>query len=362
MEQANMSRCDFDRNSDNVGWLYCPSIEAAILFTSLFAVTSLAHMFQWFTFRKRFSWVIVMAALWETGGFAFRIESAKRIEGLWHFIPQQLLIILAPVWLNAFVFMVMGRMIYFFIPEKKIFGITAQRITLVFVLLDVFSMLVQASSSSLMSSDDPKMVKIGINVYMGGIGLQELFIITFFLLAGRFQYLMNQMERYQPNLLPWRRLLYSLYAGLILITIRIIYRLVEYSSGVENGLATSEVAFYCLEAVPMIFGFVLFNVVHPGMVLVGPESEFPKKDKKKMKEEKKQRKQDKKDSKKAAAAAAANRPKRSWRKRSHGVGDVESGSDLETEGLRMQDGLRDSHQGSASTSSPYHPDSHYQRL
>ncbi|OJD25802.1 hypothetical protein ACJ73_02819 [Blastomyces percursus] len=281
-----MGRCDFDPNAEDIGWSYCPSIEAAILFTSLFAATSLAHIIQWFTFRKRFTWVIVMAALWETGGFAFRIESAKRIVGLWHVIPQQLLIVLAPVWLNAFVFMVMGRMIYFFIPEKKIFGITAQRITLVFVMLDVFSMLVQASSSSLMSSEDPKMAKIGINIYMAGIGLQELFIITFFVLAGRFQYLMNEMERYQPHHLRWRRLLYCLYAGLILITIRIIYRLVEYSNGVENGLATSEVAFYCLEAVPMFFGFVLFNVVHPGMVLVGPESEFPKKDKKKMGEKK----------------------------------------------------------------------------
>ncbi|PGG96137.1 hypothetical protein GX51_07974 [Blastomyces parvus] len=353
-----MGRCDFNRESDKIGWFYCPSIEAAILFVSLFAATTVAHIIQWYTFRKRVSWVIVMAALWETAGFAFRIVSARKIEGLWHFIPQQLFIILAPVWLNAFVFMVMGRMIYFFIPEKKIFGISAQRLTLIFVLLDVFSMLVQASSSSLMSSDDPKMVKIGINVYMGGIGLQELFIVLFLVLAGRFQYLMTQMERYQPFDLPWRRLLYSLYAGLILITIRIIYRLVEYSSGVETGLATSETAFYCLEAVPMFFGFVLFNVVHPGIVLVGPESEFPKKDKKKLKEEKKQKKQDKKDAKK-------DRPKRSWRRRGQPAGDVESGSDLETEGLRMQDSLRHSHRGDASGSPvppEYHPDGHYQRL
>ncbi|OAX81619.1 hypothetical protein ACJ72_04041 [Emergomyces africanus] len=342
-----MDRCDFARNSEDVGWLYCPSIEAAILFTSLFAATTLAHMFQWFTFRKKFCWVIVMAGLWETAGFAFRIISAKQIRGLWHFIPQQLFIILAPVWLNAFVFMVMGRMIYFYIPEKKVFGISAQRITVTFVLLDVFSMLVQSSSASLMSSDDPKLAKMGVNVYMGGIGLQELFIILFFFLAGRFQYLMTKLEVYQPQHLPWRRLLYCLYAALVLITIRIIYRLIEYSSGLENGLATNETAFYCLEAVPMIFAIAVFNVVHPGIALVGPESEFPKK-------EKKDKKKDKKKGK--------DRPKRSWRHRGNRVNDVESGSDMETEALRMQDGLNSGLHRPDSISPPTPLEFHHERF
>lgn len=177
---------------------------------------------------------------------------------------------------------------------------------------------------------------------MGGIGLQELFIIMFFVLAGRFQYLMNKLEVYQPQHFPWRRLLYCLYAALVLITIRIIYRLVEYSSGLETGLATSEAAFYCLEAVPMFFGLAVFNVAHPGIALVGPESEFPKKQKKDKKKDKKK---------------GNDRPKRSWRHRGQRVNDVESGSDVETEGLRMQDGLNNTHH-EASISSPVPPEFH----
>ncbi|ODH23742.1 hypothetical protein ACO22_05361 [Paracoccidioides brasiliensis] len=328
--------CRLYLDNDDTGWGYCPSIPAAILFTVLFGLTSLVHMFQWYTFRKKFCWVIVMAALWETAGFTFRIISAHKIIGLWHFIPQQLFVVLAPVWLNAFVFMVMGRMIYFFIPEKKIYGVSAKRITVVFVALDVFSMIVQASSSSLMTSDDGDLVKIGINVCkhddvffclrntaqssiagpsrrtnMGGIGLQELFIILFFIMAGRFQYLMTQLEIHQPQHLPWRRHLYSLYAALVLITIRIIFRLVEYSSGTESGLAISEAAFYCLEAVPMFTGLVLFNVLHPGHVLVGPESEFPKKVKKSKKD----------------GEAGRDGQRQSWRRLGLRGEDIESGDD-----------------------------------
>jgi hypothetical protein len=41
-----------------------------------------------------------------------------------------------------------------------------------------------------------------------------------------------------------------------------------------------EAPFYCLEALPMFVALTLWNVVHPGKVLVGPDSEFPKKAKK----------------------------------------------------------------------------------
>ncbi|EEH39817.1 RTA1 domain-containing protein [Paracoccidioides lutzii Pb01] len=343
--------CRLYLDNDDTGWGYCPSIPAAILFAVLFGLTSLVHMFQWHTFRKKFCWVIVMAALWETAGFTFRIISAHKIIGLWHFIPQQLFVVLAPVWLNAFVFMVMGRMIYFFIPEKKIYGVSAKRITVIFVALDVFSMIVQASSSSFMTSDDRDLVKIGINVCkhydvfsvseihpiltllappsvrvhanavlntdMGGIGLQELFIILFFVMAGRFQYLMTQLEIHQPQHLPWRRHLYSLYAALVLITIRIIFRLVEYSSGTESGLAISEAAFYCLEAVPMFTGLVLFNVLHPGHILVGPESEFPKKAKKSKKDRE----------------AGMDGQRQSWKRLGLRGKDIESGDDSRSGGV-----------------------------
>lgn len=105
-----------------------------------------------------------MAGLWETSGFAVRSYSARQFRGLGHFIPQQLLIVLAPIWTNAFVYMVAGRMIHFLIPERKIFGIGARKLTIIFVVLDIFAFLIQGSSSSLMSSDNSDSVKIGIKI------------------------------------------------------------------------------------------------------------------------------------------------------------------------------------------------------
>jgi L-2-hydroxyglutarate oxidase LhgO len=53
-----------------------------------------------------------------------------------------------------------------------------------------------------------------------------------------------------------------------------------------------EAPFYCLEALPMFVALLLWNVCHPGRVLVGPDSEFPKKEKKKSKKSKREKADD----------------------------------------------------------------------
>ena len=44
---------------------------------------------------------------------------------------------LAPLWINAYVYMVLGRMVYNFTTSAKILGVKAWRFGLYFVLLDI---------------------------------------------------------------------------------------------------------------------------------------------------------------------------------------------------------------------------------
>lgn len=141
----------------------------------------------------------------------------------------------------------------------------------------------------------PKQIQLGLHIYMGGIGFQEFWILVFTGLAIRlFAELKATSTR--PG---WKKMLRILFATLALITvsisqrlaltsgysqivfqIRVIYRLVEFSEGVNSTLTDHEAFFYCLEAVPMLSALSLFNIWHPGAILVGPDSEFPKKEKK----------------------------------------------------------------------------------
>lgn len=59
----------------------------------------------------------------------------------------------------------------------------------------------------------------------------------------------------------------------------------------------NEAYVYCLDATPMFLALLMLGVMHPGRVLVGPESEFPqlsRKEKKMLKQEKNSLKREKK--------------------------------------------------------------------
>lgn len=86
--------------------------------------------------------------------------------------------------------------------------------------------------------------------------------------------------------------------------------MIEFSGGIEtsNNILLSEAYVLGLDGLPMLLALSLINLVHPGMVLKGPESEFPrlsrkerraqlqqeKEQRQQKKEEKRQRKAEKK--------------------------------------------------------------------
>ncbi|KAJ7229305.1 RTA1 like protein-domain-containing protein [Mycena haematopus] len=277
-------KCLDPRSDSNYNFLYCPSFPAAVLFSALFGLTTVLHVIQAIHYRKRFCWVIVMAGIWETAGLVLRVFSVLNTTSPAFGIPSQLLILLSPLWINAFLYVLMSRLVYFFVPEKHVAGISAQRLSLCFVLLDITAFLMQAGGGTMISSDTPQTALLGIHIYMGGIGLQQFFVLGFTALVVRFHY---KMKRLDGSTSPeWKRPLYIMYASLALITVRIVFRLIEFSSGVYSPITMHEAPFYSLEALPMFVALVLWNIFHPGTVLVGPESEFPKKQKKQKKSKK----------------------------------------------------------------------------
>jgi hypothetical protein len=243
-----------------------------------------------------------MGAAWEFASFSIRVAGTKNQQSVALAFTSQILVLLAPMWVNAFDYMVMGRMIYFFIPEQKIWSIKGIKIAKIFVWLDILSFVTQvvgkypfqqifkhftdvgnlggvmispgASASSIMT---------GIHVYMGGIGLQQLCILIFVAICTKFLLTLRSLERSNQILdsrpQNWRTLLYVLFASLALITTRIIFRMVEFAGGldpIKNPVPYHEAYFMALDALPMLIAIVLMNVVHPSRILKGEGSEFPK--------------------------------------------------------------------------------------
>lgn len=124
---------------------------------------------------------------------------------------------------NAFAYMLLGRMIHFYLPDKKLCGIRAPSIAKYFVCLDILSFIVQGIGASMISPGaDQKTIMNGIHIYMGGIGLQELFLLVFLSLVVIFHRRMGALEHGGEALVKegWKRLTWALYVVLTLITVR----------------------------------------------------------------------------------------------------------------------------------------------
>ncbi|KAI0836543.1 RTA1 like protein-domain-containing protein [Hypoxylon sp. FL0890] len=240
----------------NALWDYYPSFSAALAFTVIFGLLTIAHLYEAIAYRK------VIEVLW--AGFRSVLKlRARDFAGNGH--------------------IVLARMIYFFAPSRKVFDIPAPALAAAFVTFDFVAFMVQLAGGSMAGPTAPAEEQLrAIHVYMGGIGLQQLFIVVFVAFAVKFQLEMHSVDASKEPCVnwwsAWRLLVYTLYASLTCITVRIIFRLVEFSSGstgVSNPLVTNETYFYILEAMPMLLAILAFNIIHPGSVLVGPEAEMP---------------------------------------------------------------------------------------
>jgi hypothetical protein len=289
-------------------WLYCPSYAGAITFSALFGLTTLAHLVQAFYHRKPFTWVLIMGAAWEVIGYVTRTLSVRDQLNETFSTLQLVFIVLAPLWINAFVYMTFGRMVHCFLPEgeDRVFRIRARRIAMMFVLADVGAFIVQLSGAMMINSEMPVNVqKIGLKVYMAGVGVQLFFIFVFIGLAVKFQLMVREQISYSSTYhkgrfasvrTPALRLLITLYVVLGLIIFRNLYRLVEFSAGYESSITTHEWYTWVFDSVPMLLCLLAFNFFHPGRYLVGDRADFSQ-ERRQRKAYKKARKQAKKDAK-----------------------------------------------------------------
>jgi hypothetical protein len=81
----------------NAFWQYSPNFAAAIIFSVLFGVLTFAHLAQAMVYRNGFCWVVVMAALWETGAYVFRALGAKNQQSSGIATVAQILVLVAPI-------------------------------------------------------------------------------------------------------------------------------------------------------------------------------------------------------------------------------------------------------------------------
>ncbi|KAH6640390.1 RTA1 like protein-domain-containing protein [Chaetomium tenue] len=270
----------------NANYGFYPSWEWNLVFTIGFFLASLLHIAQMLASRKWFCWVLVMGALWEYACFMLRTLGAFDQQNGGLVVVGTLLFLLAPLWINAFVYMVVARLINFLLPSnsQKIFGLSPRWLAKAFVVADVLSFFIQAAGGGMLAGQDGgDTIQTGQRIYMAGIGVQLAFVVIFAVITVLFTIRLERLMGaglLEPshNVTVTRHLVWSMLAVIGLIVVRIVFRFVEFSGGVSssNPILANEAYQLGLDALPMLIALLLINAVHPSKVLKGPESSFPR--------------------------------------------------------------------------------------
>lgn len=215
---------------------------------------------------------------------------------------QSALILIAPAFLAASIYMTLGRII-FMLDGEKCSLIRLKWLTKIFVAGDVLSFLMQASGKFLKQAfacwnprglrETDKSIGAGImvqnttnpstgeHIIIGGLFVQIIFFGFFMISAVVFQSRIMKSPTGRSNELEglWRRHLTVLYITSILILVRSIVRVVEYIQGYDGFLMKEEVFIYVFDGLLMLVAMLVLQYIHPSEIncLIGRGDRYSEK-------------------------------------------------------------------------------------
>jgi hypothetical protein len=218
--------------------------------------------------RLEESWVTDHGYPAETIGYAGRAISADQPFNDWTlgpFIVQSLLLLIAPAFLAASVYMQLGRIVQLLEADGRLF-IRRTWLTKIFVCRDVLSFLVQGSGGGLMAGKSLDSVHTGVNLVISGLFIQVVFFGIFLLATITFQLRLRAQPTPRSQSLPWKKHIYALYSVSALIFLRCLVRVVEYLEGYGGWIMSHEVMLYVFDGALMFLCMLIWNWIHPSEV------------------------------------------------------------------------------------------------
>ena len=227
---------------------------------------------------KHKSWRTTLLLPWSAllmiSGFAVRLAGAYNTDNLAYLIASTVLIMSGPPVYALINYFILSRMLYY-IPYLA--PIHPGRVATTFVGLDgVCEILIGQGAWRMVNSDSTDAQRqLGSNLVTASLCLQAALFGAFGLLAVQFHRGANKAGVLKKDL---KVVLYVMYVSATIVTIRCIYRLVEYIEGWESSIYQNEIYFWIFEALIMFINTALLNVWHPGKRLPPSNSTFLSRD------------------------------------------------------------------------------------
>lgn len=203
-------------------------------------------------------------------GFTMRLLGAYHTENLGYLIASTVLVMSGPPVYALINYFVLSRILYY-IPYLS--PLHPGRVASTFVGLDAVCEILIGNGAWRManSSMTEKQRKVGSHMVTASLSLQAALFGAFGLMAASFHWRARKEGVLTANL---KTVLYVMYVSAAIVTIRCIYRLVEYIMGWDSAIYKNEVFFWVFEASIMLVNTALLNLFHPGKRLPSSNSVF----------------------------------------------------------------------------------------
>ncbi|EPX75364.1 uncharacterized protein SOCG_04606 [Schizosaccharomyces octosporus yFS286] len=236
---------------------YIPNIVLAGLAIALFFIPFLLQIGVLIKWRKSIVWVPLVGTFGEIAGWICRVRAHSHVQGYSAYIGQSISLLLAPIFYSAVLYVLLYRWALIYGPQ---YSLLPPRLYVgLFVTVDVIAFLVQCAGGGLTSVNSLR--NLGFNIALAGVIFQLAFTILYILLLILF--LIGVLKhkpmrrtgassagspRTRTNDLVFLCLILSTVAVLV----RIVYRTIEFASGRQSKVATTELWFALFDFVPMI--------------------------------------------------------------------------------------------------------------
>ncbi|KAF3398150.1 Protein RTA1 [Penicillium rolfsii] len=255
-------------------YFYDPSLAACIIFTILYLLPFIYHFHlsviaPWKRKSSRAGYFVpvMIGAAIEVVAYAIRAASVKKPDNIGLYAISATLIVIAPVLVCASLYILIGRLIQSTEKEPALlFGkVSPAWIPRVFVTSDILSFLTQASGSGIASSNDWEGTQkdVGVGVLIGGLVLQLATFALFLVIVIWFDMKSKPSSHGGSMEHGVRLVLNGIYVSGLFIMVRLIYRVIEFSMGMNTYTWTHEWPLYVLEAAPMFIAMVALGWYHP---------------------------------------------------------------------------------------------------
>ena len=267
---------------------YNPSQGPAYAFLGLFGAAGIAHFIMMFPYRAAFPipMIIGCGSTWpacsrpcssmplilflvEAAAYWFRSRSHDNLRQTLPFLIQNLLVLVAPPFLAATIYMSLGR-ITRALKAQEASLISLRWITKLFVLVDLICFATQTAGAIMSGSEDLEEAKRGQTIIIGGLVLQILAFALFIICTLTLQIRLRSNPPVQcvaGVVTHYRRYFIALYCTSGLFLVRNLVRIIEYKQGGDGPLLSNEAFLYVFDCCFMLAIILIVLFLHPGQLI-----------------------------------------------------------------------------------------------